>query len=218
MLGEFQNDLGSISSEIRSLQEESVSINLKLKNRRDVSENLASFVGGMSISAEFVDTIFNAPLDEAFLEALLTLERKLDYVAGQPEEAASTIEVKADLDNLVTTAVARIREFILSKILAVRKPMTNIQIQQNALLKLKAAFVFVAKHSKPAAIEIRNEYAKPHISLLVFLGGPCVRLSSFPVTYRLFLCNLWRKVCGDLRESSFHLFQELPQPASQAPI
>lgn len=36
MLGQFQSDLGNISGEIQTLQEQSLSMNVKLKNRKAV--------------------------------------------------------------------------------------------------------------------------------------------------------------------------------------
>lgn len=83
--------------------------------------------------------------------------KKMAYVA-EKEESAATSEVRVQLHGLTATASARIREFVLSKIHAVRKPMSNLQMQQNTLLKLCEAFRFVAKHSKQVAVELRNEY------------------------------------------------------------
>jgi Vps52 / Sac2 family len=50
MLGKFQNDLGNISSEIRSLQEQSQSMSVKLKNRKSTEEK-ASRDSSMSFLA-----------------------------------------------------------------------------------------------------------------------------------------------------------------------
>eukprot|EP00038_Savillea_parva_P020732 m.32256 g.32256 ORF g.32256 m.32256 type:complete len:710 (+) comp4878_c0_seq1:290-2419(+) len=157
MLGQFQNDLGNISGEIQSLQDQSLSMNVKLKNRKKVQASLSEYVGGMSISESLADTIHNGVVDEFYAEALEQLDRKLAYVAGK-EQSASTDEVSQQLEVLTSTASARVREFVLSKIYGVRKPMSNLHLQQNTLLKLSEAFRFLAKHSKQTAIELRNEY------------------------------------------------------------
>lgn len=44
MLLTFQSDLGSISSEIMALQQQSVEMNVKLKNRQAVRGELSQFV------------------------------------------------------------------------------------------------------------------------------------------------------------------------------
>ncbi len=49
MLAKFQADLGSISSEIQSLQEQSLEMNLKLQNRQAVRGELSQFVDDMVI-------------------------------------------------------------------------------------------------------------------------------------------------------------------------
>lgn len=49
MLVSFQSDLGSISSEILSLQQQSVQMNLKLRNRQAVRGELSQFVNDMVI-------------------------------------------------------------------------------------------------------------------------------------------------------------------------
>ncbi len=54
MLASFQADLGSISSEIKSLQEQSVEMNLKLKNRQAVRGELSQFVDDMVISQPMI--------------------------------------------------------------------------------------------------------------------------------------------------------------------
>ena len=71
LLVSFQTDLGSISSEILSLQQESVEMNLRLKNRQAVRGELSQFVDDLGeiffnntysyiVSNEFFFTIHNS--------------------------------------------------------------------------------------------------------------------------------------------------------------
>ncbi|XP_013927489.1 PREDICTED: vacuolar protein sorting-associated protein 52 homolog [Thamnophis sirtalis] len=55
-------------------------------------------------------------------------------------------------------AVAKIREFILQKVYSFRKPMTNYQIPQNALLKYRFFYQFLLGHERLIAKEVRDEY------------------------------------------------------------
>jgi len=47
MLNEFQGDLGNVSSEIQTLQDQSLSMSLKLKNRKLIQAPLGEFVSKM---------------------------------------------------------------------------------------------------------------------------------------------------------------------------
>jgi hypothetical protein len=62
------------------------------------------------------------------------------------------------------------------QIYGVRKPMSNLQMQQNTLLKMSEAFRFLAKHNKQVAIELRNEYvdtfSKVHATYVHLLRTP----------------------------------------------
>lgn len=52
MLHGFQADLGEISSEIKHLQEDSLTMSIKLKNRRAVEEKLHLFLEKANISPQ----------------------------------------------------------------------------------------------------------------------------------------------------------------------
>ena len=54
MLLSFQSDLGSISNEILSLQQQSVQMNVKLKNRQAIRGELSQFVDDMIIPEDMI--------------------------------------------------------------------------------------------------------------------------------------------------------------------
>lgn len=54
MLSGFQHDLGSISSDIENLQDQSVLMNLKLRNRQGVRGELSQFVDEMVVSDSMI--------------------------------------------------------------------------------------------------------------------------------------------------------------------
>ena len=54
MLGRFQSDLGNVSGEIRSLQEQSSSMGVRLRNRRSVQERLEAFIDHVSIPPQLI--------------------------------------------------------------------------------------------------------------------------------------------------------------------
>ena len=56
MLGGFQNDLSAVSTEIRGLQTQSLSLNLQLKNRRKLEVSLGELVEQMvRVCSRFAD-------------------------------------------------------------------------------------------------------------------------------------------------------------------
>ena len=54
MLKGFQTDLSSISSEIKMLQEQSIAMNVRLKNRQSVRGELSQFVDEMVVSEAMI--------------------------------------------------------------------------------------------------------------------------------------------------------------------
>nr|XP_020670791.1 vacuolar protein sorting-associated protein 52 homolog [Pogona vitticeps] len=139
MLSSFQSDLSSISSEIQTLQEQSVAMNVRLRNRQAVRGRLSQLVDELVVPNLMISTILETPvIDQAFLEQLHELNNKINAVKEQEfQETMACTDVTDILDKLKAKAVAKIREFILQKIYSFRKPMTNYQIPQNALLKYR---------------------------------------------------------------------------------
>lgn len=66
MLSAFQADLGNISGEIQSLQEQSMSMSVKLTNRKAVQEPLSAFVSALALSSELIDAILELDVNDDF--------------------------------------------------------------------------------------------------------------------------------------------------------
>lgn len=160
MLNGFQGDLSSISTEIQTLQEQSVTMNVKLKNRQSVRGELSQFVDEMVIPETMINHILDTPVTEReFLEQLHELHHKINFVKEQSfKEARSCIDVKDILEKLKIKAISKIREYILQKINSFKKPMSNYQVPQNAMLKFRFFNEFLMSHERHVAREIRDEY------------------------------------------------------------
>ncbi|XP_074423718.1 vacuolar protein sorting-associated protein 52 homolog isoform X1 [Larus michahellis] len=160
MLSAFQCDLSSISSEIRTLQEQSVAMNLRLKNRRAVRRQLGQLLDELVVPAAMISTILEAPVTEPeFLEQLQELNGKINSVKEQAfRETVACADVQHVLEKLKIKAVTKIREFVLQKIYSFRKPMTNYQIPQNALLKYRFFYQFLLGNERVVAQELREQY------------------------------------------------------------
>uniref|UniRef100_A0AC35TUH8 Vacuolar protein sorting-associated protein 52 homolog n=1 Tax=Rhabditophanes sp. KR3021 TaxID=114890 RepID=A0AC35TUH8_9BILA len=94
-----------------------------------------------------------------FMEHLIFLQHQINFVKSQEYlEAKSVEDVKIVIENLKITAVLKIREWILLKISSMRKPLSNYQIIQNALLKNKFFYEFLMANDKRIAKAIKDEY------------------------------------------------------------
>uniref|UniRef100_M3ZHA5 Vacuolar protein sorting-associated protein 52 homolog n=1 Tax=Xiphophorus maculatus TaxID=8083 RepID=M3ZHA5_XIPMA len=160
MLSGFQSDLSSISSEIQTLQQQSVSMNVRLKNRQAVRSHLSQLVDELVVPGVMISTILESPVTEQeFLEQLHELNTKINFAKELSfRETLACSDIQDIVDRLKLKAVSKIREFILQKIYSFRKPMTNYQIPQNTLLKYRFFYQFLLANERTVAKEIRDEY------------------------------------------------------------
>ena len=160
MLVSFQSDLGCISNEILSLQQQSVQMNVKLRNRQAIRGELSQFVDDMIIPEEMILTIMETSVSEnAYLEHLQNLEHKINFLKEQSfRDARACNDVKDVVEKLKIKAVGKIREYLLEKINSFKKPMTNYHIQQNNILKFRFYFKFLMANNREIAKEIKDHY------------------------------------------------------------
>lgn len=160
MLLDFQKDLGSISSEILTLQKKSITMTQQLSNRQAVRGQLSQFIDDMAVSETLINCILECPVTEKeFLSQLTILNYKINFVKEQCfNESASCTDVKEILEKLKIKAMSKIRIFLLEQVYKFRKPMTNYQVPQNTMLKYKFFFEFILTHERNVAQEICGEY------------------------------------------------------------
>uniref|UniRef100_A0A3B3Q9E2 Vacuolar protein sorting-associated protein 52 homolog n=1 Tax=Paramormyrops kingsleyae TaxID=1676925 RepID=A0A3B3Q9E2_9TELE len=155
MLSGFQSDLSSISSEIQTLQQQSVSMNVRLKNRQAVRSHLSQLVDELVVPSTMISPV----TEQEFLEQLHELNNKINFAKELSfRETLACSDIQDIVDRLKIKAVTKIREFILQKIYSFRKPMTNYQIPQNTLLKYRFFYQFLLANERQVAKEIRDEY------------------------------------------------------------
>ncbi|KAJ9707938.1 hypothetical protein PVL29_000147 [Vitis rotundifolia] len=161
LLSGFQAEIGSISSDIKILQEKSMDMGLKLKNRKVAESKLAKFVEDIIVPPRMVDIIVDGEVNEEYMRTLEILSKKLKFVEVEPMVKTSKAlkDVQPELEKLRQKAVSKVFEFIVQKLYALRKPKTNIQIlQQSVLLKYKYVVSFLKEHGKEVYIEVRAAY------------------------------------------------------------
>ncbi|XP_037958325.1 vacuolar protein sorting-associated protein 52 homolog [Teleopsis dalmanni] len=160
MLMDFQSILSSISTEITQLQRKSVAMSVQLTNRQSVKAQLSQFIEDMVVSEEMIKIIMEKPVTEKdFIMNLNVLNHKLSLIKELSfNESKSTGDVSDILQKLKLKAMSKIRVYLLEQIYKFRKPMTNYQIPQNAMLKHKFFFEFILSNERQVAQEICSEY------------------------------------------------------------
>lgn len=160
MLSNFQQVLGNISSEITILQKKSVMMSQQLTNRLVVKNQLYQFVEDLAIPEEMIRCIMEAPVtDKDFLTHLNELNHKLGMVKELSfKESKSAEDVGEILEKLKIKAMTKLRSYLLEQIYKFRRPMTNYQVPQNAMLKYKFFFEFILSNERQVAQEICTEY------------------------------------------------------------
>ena len=83
-LGGLQNNLGGISHDIKHLQEESIAMNQKLRNRKKLEKRLNAFLSNVAIAPGTVNGIMEtSPNEYVFVSYLIELNTLLNF-AKQP--------------------------------------------------------------------------------------------------------------------------------------
>lgn len=123
--------------------------------------------------------IMQTPVTEKdFSTQLSNLNHKLNLVKElQFKEAKSSEDVKDVLRNLKIKAMSKIRQYLLEQIYKFRKPMTNYQIPQNAMLKNKFFFEFILCNERQVGHEICNEYVDTMSKIYYSYFKVCIQLS-----------------------------------------
>lgn len=161
LLSGFQAEIGSISSDIKILQEKSMDMGLKLKNRKEAESKLAKFVEDIIVPPRMIDIIVDGEVNEEYLRTLDILSKKLKFIEVDPliKSSKALKDVQPELEKLRQKAISKVFEFIVQKLYALRKPKTNIQIlQQSVLLKYKYVISFLKEHGKEVYTEVRGAY------------------------------------------------------------
>jgi len=160
MLRGFQGDLSSISAQIKYLQDESLSMNVKLRNRKAAEVQLSSFIQNIVVPPDLISAICENEVNEVYLEYVIELNKKVTFAKQESTAMTSSCaDMAPELEKLRQKSVQKIRDFLLQRVSSLRKKMTNIQIlQQSVLLKYKGLYHFLFEHAPEVAAEIREMY------------------------------------------------------------
>ena len=98
LLQGFQDNLGGISDEIRSLQEESLALSVKMQNRKNVGAKVKTFLAKVAMPETLISAIMDGEINEAWLRSLRSLAEKLEFLdrgsQQQRSKSATTIALQ----------------------------------------------------------------------------------------------------------------------------
>ncbi|PYI36484.1 Vps52-domain-containing protein [Aspergillus indologenus CBS 114.80] len=161
-LNDFQNELGTVSAEIETLQSRSIQLTAMLENRRNVEQLLGPAVEEISISPKTVKLIAEGPIDENWVKALNEMETRSASIEAKVSGSSSTKsveDVRPLLTDIKNKAVERIRDYLVSQIRALRSPNINAQIlQQQRLVKFKDLYSYISRAHPGLTGQITQAY------------------------------------------------------------
>uniref|UniRef100_A0A0D9XKW5 Vacuolar protein sorting-associated protein 52 A n=1 Tax=Leersia perrieri TaxID=77586 RepID=A0A0D9XKW5_9ORYZ len=186
LLTGFQVHIGSISSQIRSLQERSLDISVRLKNRKfscmfeeklqhivfengdidtqrqkSVETKLAKFVEEIVAPPSLVTVIIDGEVNDGYIKSLEILSKKLRFSQVDPmiNASKSLNDIKPELERLLQKALSKVSEYLTEIFFSMRKPGTNIQIlQQNLVQKYRYLILFLREHGSKVYTDVYAAY------------------------------------------------------------
>ncbi|KAL4372409.1 hypothetical protein AHAS_Ahas06G0262900 [Arachis hypogaea] len=163
LLSGFQAEIGSISSDIKILQEKSMDMGLRLKNRKVAESKLAKFVEDIIVPPRMVDILVDGEVNEEYLRTLETLSKKLKFVEVDPMVKASKAlkDVQPELEKLRQKAVSKVFDFIVQKLYALRKTQNkypNTSTKCPFKVQCRYVITFLKEHGKEIYNEVRAAY------------------------------------------------------------
>ena len=177
MLLGFQADLGGLSGDIRTLQDQSKTLGTKLRNRRDAETGLRRFLQNVVIPPTVAEVICYAEVDATFMSCVEEINAKYAYVREEedvgsssgipPRDTIAGKEMVVLIEKLRYMAIQRIRNYFLNKIAELRTPKTNVRmIQVNSLLKYAALNDFLHDAAPDVYNEVRDVYMESMAKIL----------------------------------------------------
>ena len=148
-LSGFAESLRGVSDEIRQLQDKSEELSNLLKSRSEVQEKLIAFVDAAVLSPDIVKTIFEEEdcCSDRFVNAVIQLGKRLEANALLDPTLPAMVESASDFQKLKLKAVARIREYIVASLNALRQPKSSnlVVVQKSSLAKASPLVKFLSE-------------------------------------------------------------------------
>ncbi|KAJ2436165.1 Vacuolar protein sorting-associated protein 52, partial [Coemansia sp. RSA 2424] len=162
LLVSFKSSLGAINNDIQSLQNDSLSMSVRLKNRVVAEKQLDKIIQGVVVPPEAVRMICDGEVNERYLECLVDINKRIAYMrvhSKQHKRLRVFQEIQPELDRLCLRASSKLREFLLDKINVLRSLNSNAHVLQSSIfLKYRFFNHFLIERHAEAAVEVRDSY------------------------------------------------------------
>jgi hypothetical protein len=161
ILSSYDERLDGVTDEILGYQRRCDKIFEELRDKRELRDEVSTFVESLILKPKLIRDLTTLPVnDHGFAEALSEFDGKLTYINGSESVRNSPAyrDVAIGVEKLRLVAVKRGRDFLLERIYELRHPKSNIQVQQNALVKYMYVIQFLRDHGRNVFEELRAEY------------------------------------------------------------
>lgn len=169
ILGIFQNNLQGISKEIKVLQNNSYDMNVKLKNRKEVEDDIRLFLNKTALTDELVLNLTNDDVSDNYGEYLEMLNDRWKYINQSNEdkelndiipcETQTAKDLKPELQKLINCSIIKSKNFLLSEFHEMKDGETNSEMIQQKLVSNKYILEFLRDNSMETYNEILNQYS-----------------------------------------------------------
>lgn len=128
----FQNDLGTVSTEIETLQNRSTGLSRKLENRKAAEQRLGPIVEDIAIAPVTVRKITDGDVNDTWMKALREVDTKAKSMELRSDSSIRAIkDIKPEIDKLITKVGPQHLEW---KIIAdISRPSSGLE---NTLLRV----------------------------------------------------------------------------------
>jgi vacuolar protein sorting-associated protein 52 len=176
LLLRFQVDIGGIGAEIRDLQNECLSHQIKLDNRKRLESELGQFIDGINVAGSLSHALLHDAVDDVYLEYLVRFNQQISFLVTNKtlpdgSKIAAYRDVAPKVRELRQAAQTKLRGFILGAIgdavqsaakkeqgSSVLGPRGAVTALHKRLVDFAYFFQFLFKHAPPVADEVRNSY------------------------------------------------------------
>lgn len=160
MLDGFRANLGGLSDDIQRLQDNSMSKNVALANRRALHTSLQSRLREITLGKHMTRKLQTAPIDDKYLTYLQDLNRKLSFLAHGPSDPApnrAIADARRTVGEIQNVVVGRLRQHLIGALGQV-KTIDQLRGFQRRFNRHGAFYQFLFKHDNPTATTLLAQY------------------------------------------------------------
>ncbi|KAL7675559.1 hypothetical protein ACOME3_001828 [Neoechinorhynchus agilis] len=164
-LENYSEQLSTVIDHMENLRSQSEHLYLLIENRKSAQQTLCGLIDTLMIKNELIDSIvFMKPEQDVFVECVHELHHKQQSVSkikklsGTNEDNSKAVnESIKSLGNLQAVVLKKSIAYFNDLICQLRKPMTNIDVIHQAMLRAYFLFEYVCLH---ATVKVDNLFFK----------------------------------------------------------